>query len=271
MSSTQSGDSSLLLWLMAAVVALLAAYLFVGWTRRAQVQMGWRNIIGPVLVAASALGAGISSAMVLALSAEALAFPLGYSWVMLPALVLGPMVACIPPAWLLARRQHWLAFVVGGLCLSAVAMSVQAGWILAAGLRPGIRWQFGTLAAAAALSASGFIASLWLAYSSAASHGSNRALWRVSAAALMVLTLIAGQEMVISSVGLLTQVGSIYQRQASSTWLCLVAGALLPTVMAALALDLSLRNGADRHRKSRSGVKLNLPQRRKHRRKYRSL
>lgn len=271
MSSSANSDSSLLLWLSAALVALLAAYLFVGWTRRAQMREGWRNVLGPVLLAASALGLGMSSSMVLALSAEALSFPLGYSWAILPALVLGPMVACIPPAWLLSRRQNWLALGVCGLWLAAVALSVQAGWILAAGLRPGIRWQFLIIGAAAALATVGFISSLWVAYSEAASQSANRVLWRVGAASLIVLTLIAGQEVVISSVGLLTQVGSIYQRQASSTWLCLVAGALLPTLMAALALDLSLRNRADRHRKSRSGVELILPQRRKRRRKYRAL
>ena len=270
MSPSPNSDSSLLLWLAAALVALLAAYLFVGWTRRAQLREGWRNTTGPILLAASALGIGMSSSMVLALSAEALSFPLGYSWAILPALVLGPIVACIPAAWFLACRRNWLALGVCGLWLAAVAMSVQAGWILAAGLRPGIRWQFVLIGAAAALAAVGFIVSLWLAYSETGSHSSNRVLWRVSAASLMVLTLIAGQEIVISSVGLLSQVGSIYQRQASSTWLCLVAGALLPTVMAALALDLSLRNRADRHRKSRSGVQLILPQRHKHRRKYRA-
>ena len=271
MSSSSSSDSSLLLWLMAAIVALLAAYLFVGWTRRAQVREGWRDIVGPVSLASCVLGVGISSAMVLALSAEALSFPLGYRWLMLPALVLGPMVACAPAAWLLARRQHWLSFGVSGLWLAAVALAVQVGWILAAGLRPGIRWQFPLVGAAAAVTTIGFIAALWLAYSSAGSQSSNRMLWRVGAAALMVLTLLSGQELVISSIGLLSQVGSIYQRQASSTWLCLVAGAIVPTVLAALALDLSLRNSADRHRKSRSAVQLNLPQHRKRRRKYRAL
>lgn len=268
MSLTSTSDSSLLLWLMAALVALLAAYLFVGWVRRAQARSGWRDVLKPTLLAASALGVGMASSMVLALSAEALSFPLGYRWVMLPALVLGPIAACIPAAWLLARRQNWWTVGGCGLWLAVVAIAVQTGWILAAGLRPGIHWKFELIVAAGALTAVGFIASLWLAYSDASSHGASKILWRVGAAALMVLTLVAGQEVVISSVRLLTQVGSIYQRQASSTWLCLVAGALVPTVMAALALDLSLRNRADRHRKSRSGIKLVLPQRRKRRSNY---
>ena len=271
MSPTATGESSLLLWVMAAVVAGLGAYLFVGWIRRAQGLDGWRNTLGPAALAAGALGAGMTSAMVLAMSAEALSFPLGYLWLALPALFLGPMVACLPAAWWLTRRHNWLALLSCGLLLAAVAVAVQAGWILAAGLRPGIRWRFELLGAAAALASSGFIAALWLAYSDASSEGARKSLWRMGAAALMGLTLIAGQEVVVSSVGLLSQVGSIYQRQAAATWLCLATGALVPTILAMMALDLSLRNRAGRRRRRSGGVELNLPKRRKHRRKYRSL
>ncbi len=70
--------------------------------------------------------------------------------------------------------------------------------------------------------------------------------------------------------GLLGQVGSVYKREASSTIMCLIGGALVPTVLAMAALDLALRNSADRKR-SRRGVQLNIPKRRKRRRKYRAL
>ena len=271
MSSSSNSESSLLLWVMAAVVAWLAAYLFVGWLRRTQSEAGWRGVLGPVALASAALGVGMTSAMVLAMSAESLAFALGYRWLAVPGLVLGPMIACLPAAWWLSRSQNWLALIGSGLMLAAVAVAVQVGWIIAAGLRPGIKWQFELLGAAAALTTAGFVAALWLAYSDASSDGARKTLWRVGAAALMALTLIAGQEVVSSSVALLSQVGSIYQREASATWLCLVAGAIVPTILAVLALDLALRNRG-RLRSSRSGgVELNLPKRRKRRRRYRSL
>ena len=272
MSPSSNGDSSLLLWVMAALVALLAAYLFIGWLRRAQGQTGWREVLGPVLLASAALGVGMSSTMVLAMSAEALAFPLCYRWLAVPGLVLGPVIACVPVAWWLSRQQNWLALIGSGVMLAAVAVAVQAGWIIAAGLRPGIKWQFELLGVAAALSALGFVAALWLAYSDASSDGARKTLCRVGAAALMTLTLIAGQEVVGSSVALLSQVGSIYQREAPATWLCLVAGAIVPTILAVLALDLALRNrGHRRSSRSGGGVELNLPKRRKRRRRYRSL
>ena len=272
MTPSSDGETSLLLWFMAAVVALLAAYLFVGWLRRTQGREGWREAFLPVLLAASVWGVGMSSAMVLAMSAGGVAFPLGYRWLAIPALVFGPVIGCLPAAWWLSRRQNWLAMVGSGLLLAAVALAVQTGWILAAGLRPGIKWQFELLGAAAVLETLGFVAAFWLAYSDASADGARKSLWRVGAAALMALTLIAGQEVVSSSVALLAQVGSIYQREAQATWLCLLAGAILPTILAVLALDLTLRNRGGRRRNSRNGgVELNLPKRRKRRRKYRAL
>jgi len=269
------GDSSLLLWLMAAAVVLLAAHVFVSWVRRAQGAVGARALIGPAALAGASLGMGLSSSMILTMSAEGLAFPLGYRWVAVPALLLLPILLCAPAAWWLARRQNWLALVGCAVLLAAVAISLQVGWVMAAGLRPGVRWQFLLLGAAAGVQVMGFLASLWLAYSDASGGDDRRVLWRAGAAALLALTVVAGQELVVSAAGLLTQVGSIYQRQASSTWLCLFAGALMPTVLALLALDVWLRGQGERGRRRRgggsSGVELNMPKRRKRRRKYRAL
>ena len=271
MSST-AGESSLLLWVMAAAVAMLAAYLFVGWVRRAQSVQGWRGLAVPTLLAAMAMGLGMTSAMVLALSAEALSFPLGYRWLLVPALVFGPIVACLPMAWWLTRRQNWLALISCGLLLAAVSVTVQCGWILAAGLRPGVRWQPLLLGVSAGLQAAGFSAALWLAYSDSSSGGARKTLWRLGAAALMALAIIAGQEVVGSAATLSAQVGAIYLREAPATWLCLVAGAVVPTMLALMTLDLVLRNSGDRRRRgNHGGVQLNLPQRRKRRRKYRAL
>ena len=275
MTPSSDGETSLLLWFMAAVVALLAAYLFVGWLRRAHGRQGWREVLGPVVLSATVMGLGMSAAMVLAMSAGGLTFPLGYRWVAIPALVFGPVIACLPAAWWLSRRQNWLALIGCGLLLAAVALAVQTGWIMAAGLRPGITWRFELLGAAAVLETAGFVAAFWLAFYDTSGNGAPKSLWRVGAAALMALTLIAGQEVVGSSVALLAQVGSIYQSEAQATWLCLLAGAILPTILAVLALDLALRNRGGHGRNSRNGrnggVALNLSKGRKRRRKYRAL
>ena len=272
MTSTQIGQSSFLLWAMAALVSVLAAYLFVGWVRRAQGAYSLSELWGSALLASSVLGLGLSSSTVLALSAPAMAFPLGYRWWALPWLVLCPMAACLPAAWWLSRRQDWLALLGAGLLIGAVALAVQVGWVLAAGFRPGLRWQFGWLAAAGSLAVLGSTASLWLAYSEASSNGANRTLWRVGAAALMALTVMTSQEGVLLSTDLLFQVGSVYAREAGSTWLCLVAGALVPAALVALSLDLTLRLGSDRRgRRHGSYTEPSPAGRRKRRRRYRAL
>ncbi len=270
MSSGSLGDSSLLLWLMATVVAVLGAYLFIGWVRRAQDAEHWKQALWPSVIAGLSLGVVIPSSMTLAMAAEPLPFPLGYLWTAVPVLFLAPMLACIPVAFWLTRRQNWLALIGSGLVLAAIAVAVQVGWVMSAGLRPGIRWQLDLLGAGIAVSVLGLVAASWLAYSDASSDGGRKSLWRAGAATLVALTLVAGQEVVVSAVGLLGQVGSVYKREASSTIMCLIGGALVPTVLAMAALDLALRNSADRKR-SRRGVQLNIPKRRKRRRKYRAL
>ena len=271
MSSISTPDFSLLLWVMAALVAMFASYLFMGWTRRAQAHESWREWLAPIVLAGSSLGVGLSSAMVLALSAEGLRFALGYRWLALPFLVLGPTLACMLVAWWLSRRQNWLVLLGSGLLLAAIGVAVQSGWISSAGLRPGLRWQFGWLGAAAAIAAVGQAAALWLAYSDASNDAARKTLWRVGAAALMALTVIAGQELVGTAAGLGTQVSSLYLREASATWVSLIAGAVVPTVMAMMALDLTLRNRADRARRRRGSFEPNLQPRRKRRRKYRAI
>jgi hypothetical protein len=268
-----TGEWSLLLWLMAAVVALLSSHLFIAWVRRAQGLVHARDVLGPVLLSASALAVGLSSAMVLALGAEGLSFQLGYRWLALPVLLAGALAVCLPAAWWLTRRQNLPALLGAGVLIATASLAVQFGWLHSAGFRPGLRWNLPLAGGAAVVSLVGYTAAMWLAYSDASSHGARRTLWRLGASALMVLTMVTSQEVLITAAGLTLQVGSIYQREMASTWLALGAGALVPTVLAMLVLDVVLRNHGDRRktRRSPTGVELELPRRRKRRRKYRTL
>lgn len=267
---TPSGETSPLLWLMAAVVAVLAAYLFIGWVRRGRGAEGWRQLLGPMFVAGLSLGVGLTASVLLSIAAEALPFPLGYRWAWAGGLLAAGLLVGLPLALCLLKSQHLAALVCCGLLLAGAATAIQAGWIISAGLRPGLRWQPALLGVAGGIMAVGFTAALWLAYSDASGDGARKTLWRVGAAVLMALSLVTGQELVLNSAGLLAQVGSIYQREASSTWLTLFAGALVPVVLGMLTLDLALRNHADR-RRSKHTQGLDLSKRRKRRRKYRTL
>jgi hypothetical protein len=268
-----AGDWSLLLWSMAVVVAMLASHLFIAWIRRAQGLQHPRDAIGPALASGGALAVGLSSAMLLALGAERLAFPLGYRWPALPVLVTLSFVLCLSAAWLLIRRRNLPALAGAGLLMALASLSVQAGWLQAAGFRPGLMWNLPLAGGAAAAALVGYTAAMWLAFSDASSDGARRTLWRLGAATLVVLTMVASQEVLITAAGLQAQIGSIYRNELSSPWLTLVAGAVVPTVMALMVLDVVLRNHGDRlrNRRSPTGVELDLPRRRKRRRKYRAL
>ena len=176
-----SGESSLLLWLMAIVVTLLGAHVFIAWIRRAQGPGSWRA----ATLAGAALGLGLTCSMLLTMSAEALPFPLGYRWLLVPALWLLPWALCVPLAWWLMRRRDWLVLIVCSVLLAAIAIAVQAGWIFAAGLRPGLRWNFVWVGAAVAVQLLGFLAGLWMAFSDASSEGDRKTLWRAGAALLL--------------------------------------------------------------------------------------
>ena len=280
-----SGNASLLLWVAATAVAFLGAYLFLGWTRRAQApESGARLHAAQRLLAGAALGLGLSSAVILSLSAAGLPFVLGYRWLWVAPLVIGPGVACAVLAWWLSRSQGVVTLLAAGLVLAAVALLVQAGWMVAAGFRPGLRWQPALLGLAAGVGSLGFIGALWLANADASSDGARRSIWRLAAAALMTLTVVAGQEVLSAAAGVATQVGSVYVREAAASWLSLAAGGLVPALLGMAALDLALRNRADRSRRRRGSgsgsgsgsgtgntAQLHMPQRRKRRRKYRAL
>jgi hypothetical protein len=267
-----TGEWSVLLWMVAAVAALFSSHLFVAWVRRAQGLVRTVDVVGPSLLAAGALALGLNSAMVLALGAEGLAFPLGYRWLALPVLLALAFVAALPAAFWLTRRQGLPALVGAGVLLAVSAVCVQYGWLHAAGFRPGLRWNTGLATGAAVVAVVGFTGAMWMAYSDASSHGARRTLWRLAASTLMVLTIVTAQEVLITAAGLGTQVGAIYQRELASTWLVLGAGAVVPTMLGLGVLDVVLRNHGDRRRsRSPTGVELALPKRRKRRRKYRTL
>jgi hypothetical protein len=268
-----TGEWSVLLWLMAAVVAMLSSHLFIAWVRRAQALLRPRDVLAPVLLASGALAVGVSASMVLAVGAEGLSFVLGYRWLAPPVLLGAAFVVMLPAAYWLTRRQNLLTLAGAGFLLAATALAVQYGWLQAAGFRPGLRWNLALVGGAATVAVVGFTAAMWLAYSDVSSHGARRTLWRLGAATLMVLTIVTSQEVLITSAGLTAQIGSIHQRELSSTWLALAAGAVVPTIMSLLVLDVALRNHGDRRKSRRSptGVELDLPKRRKRRRKYRTL
>jgi len=244
-------ESSLLLWVLGAMVILMAASVCMGWIRQAQLNPSFRENWLACVIASAALGTGLSGAIVLALGAEALPFPVGYRYRDVPLLWAGAILGCLPAVAWLGLSQRWFAVVISGMWLGVLAFALQMGWINAIGFRPGLQWRDAFLVAAAVLMVMGFTLSFWLGFSDASRVGQRRMLWRVGSSVLLGLTVVAGQEVLLSGSTMLGQVGSVYRLQAPSPVLCLVFGVVVPLVFLIALFDLRMLRSHQRRTRRR--------------------
>lgn len=262
-SATTVAESSLLLWFLGVFVAVLAAHVMLGWVRQGMHQPGLRAGWRGLLLAGLVFGSGICSAMVLSLAAEALPFRLGFRWRAVPLLWLGASVAALPALALLSRRQGWFALGFAAVWLAVVALVVQSGWIWAVGFRPGVTWRPEFQASALVVATLGVFAALYLCFIGGGREGRRRQLWRVGAAALLALSLVAAQEIVMAGAGLLAQVGAVYHREVPASVLSLLGGVIVPLLLVVMTLDLAMRRRQRkrdlRRRHGRGGTRLETP------------
>lgn len=251
-SASTSVDSSLLLWFLAGLVYWLAAHVALGALRDARREPTLAAMRRPLLVAGVALGAALCTGFVVSLTSLGLRLMLGFrADASLTLYVLAALCGVVIAAWVVLRPglSGWL---VGGLALALLATGVQAGWLAAAGFRPGLPWSAKYVAAAGVLMAAGCTIALQLAFSEGATQGRLRLRWRLAASMLLALTWLGGQEVMIGGAALDTQVGSLYQQQLTAPLLSLVAGTLLPLLLLIAALDQAQwrrqRRHLERHR-----------------------
>lgn len=268
MNTPTDAEFSLLLWSLAVGVAGLGWHLSNGWLRMAEGGPTLRGRWGAFVLAGGALGVGLNAALLLGLEAHPLTFPLrfhtlGALALLVAGLVGGALVAAIAfgvaPAWRL---------LLSGAVLAMLALGLQAGWMVAAGFKPGVVWQQDLLLTAALVLLVGLGLARWLAFCAAVEGSPRRVAWRLAAAVLAALSLMAGQQWLVLAAGLAAQRGSVNAGPLSGALLSLVSGVLVPLVMAAMALDLWLRR-RQRPRRSREGTQPS--KRRKRRRRYRAL
>ncbi|KPF49745.1 hypothetical protein IP87_10995 [beta proteobacterium AAP121] len=268
MSDSSSSEFSLLLWTLGVLVVALALHLSNGWVRMAQRGPTLRAQWPAVAMAGAALGLGVNAALVLGMQAQPLSFVVGYAWG--PALLLWglALVVCLPVVVLpLAVRAAW-ALPASGALLALLVLALDAGWVWAAGFRPGVIWRRDLLGAAAVVLLLLLPLARWLSFCAAGEASPRRTVWRFVGVALAAVGLMAGEELLALAAGLGTQIGTIHQRQIPGTVLSLLAGVLLPLLMGAASLDLWLR----RHqRRSRSPGDFQPGKRRKRRQRIRTL
>jgi NO-binding membrane sensor protein with MHYT domain len=241
-----AADSSLMMWVMAAVVAIMTASICQGWLRQAQMTPTLRQNWRATLICALVLGTGFTTAVVLALAAEPLPFPLGYRLRLAPLLWLGAVLAFWPPLALLGSRFRWPHVIGAGVLLAAISVALPAGWVYAAGFRPGVAWRVEAATVAVVTAVVGMCVALFMVMSETARAAPRRTMWRLGAAVLMGMTLLASQQMLLAGTNLPAQVGSVFRTEVPSSLLCLVLGVVVPLVWSLLLLDLRLRRQEQR-------------------------
>ncbi len=268
--SSRPVDGSLLLWFLGVLVYWMAAHVMLGSVRQAQRQPGLRQHAGLVLSGGLALGTALCAGAVLALTAAPLKFLLGFRidfalglWA---AAVFCTVLLTAGIAW---RPTTWV-FAAVGVLMAALAGGIQAGWLASAGLRPGLSWQYAFVAAAAALVWVGVFVSLKMAFSEGATNSRMRGRWRAGASAVMGLSLVVSQEVLLAGTNLLTQVSSVYAKTLTAQMLSLALGAVVPMVLAVVMLDMRYSRRSQRLSGSTPQAAAgSTPPARRRRRKYR--
>ncbi|MDE2148071.1 MAG: hypothetical protein KGJ24_15410 [Burkholderiales bacterium] len=251
-SAPPAADSSWLLWMLGLAVLGLAGYVALVWMRIAQREPQPRRRWPALALAAGTLGTALCATAVLLPAAEPLLFKLGYRSLAVPLLWLGAMAACLPAVaaplaaaggW--GRRARWAGHAAA-LWLGLVAMAVQAGWLRAAGLRPGVVWAQDLLLAAPVLATLGAASALRLRFGPGwYRQGRGQGARRFVLGLLLGASLFTAQQLVVSAADLPTQKEASQWRQDSGTGLSLVAGVLVPLALATLAVDAALRSESE--------------------------
>nr|MCU0970030.1 hypothetical protein [Rubrivivax sp.] len=238
-------QTSPLLWMLSVLIAWLVGHLSIGLVRLARRQAQPSARAWLLALAVLAVGTGGYAAMELALRSEAIAFPIGFDPLALAAgwaVALAAAAALILPGWRLGPASVLTAAaLLGGGLVAAAALLIEA-----IGPLPGVRWRWGTLGTAAAVSMAGIGAGWWIAWLGPGRAGRQRRLWRAAGAALLGAGLAAGQSLVLAAAELSTQIASAYVEHLGALVLTLVSAAAVPLLLGALTLDLHLRDLRER-------------------------
>ena len=268
-SSASALDGPLLLWFLGVLVYGLGAYVVLGSLRETQREVEPRSSWALRVTAGTALGTVLCAGFVLALSGTELRFAMGFQPVAALGLWLLAMVGGVLVAWGVSVRANVFGFLAGALVLAALAVGLQSGWLVAVGFRPGLDWRLEYLAAAMVAMAVGLALALTMGFSEGATRSHQRLRWRLGAATVLALSFVVGQELMVAGAALKTQMGSAYAKQLPAPLLSLAAGALVPMVLAVVALDL--RYGRRRGRGHNKALGTGAATERKKRRRYRIL
>lgn len=249
MKSVPLPEYAITFWLGAVAVCLLGAHVFLGWLARAR-RRGTLALSWPSqLASAAALGSALCASAILSILGDGPSYALGWNALGAVVMWLGTILACHVLVALLVWQDEGWAVAAGGILAASIAVGCQMGWVWAAGLRPGVLWQWPLVGVATALCALGSIIGLWASGSQGSRRDyDNQSFMRRGASALLGVSLMAGHQVVVSAAVLSSQRGSAFREQLPGGLVGLACGVLLPLTFIVMAIELSMRNHARQQR-----------------------
>ncbi|MFO1326115.1 MAG: hypothetical protein U1F56_02065 [Rubrivivax sp.] len=244
------GESSVLMWIVSVAVLLLASRTFVQYLRRL-VYEGPLRMWRELLAGSFALTAGVWSSAVLGVHAMGLSFEIGYHPLKTSASVAAAFVAVVLIVGFTTFRPRWYGQIAAAVVLGLVALVLQVGTIWAIGAEPGFMWRREALVFAALVAMAGLGLGGRIVVAARRGSRTDRGGFRLLAALLMGACLVASQELVLSAAGLDRQVASSHARFLSEMANLLVAGALVPLVLALMLADQYAQRRARASRRAR--------------------
>ena len=130
--------------------------------------------------------------------------------------------------------------MTAGVLMAGTALGVQTGWVQAADFRRGTDLNTAHLWAAGTIMAVGVVRAYPLTPVRTALGNTARMIWRIAAAVVAALSLVAGQEVVVVGARLGGQTESVYEHQLSAPMLTLVSGAALALMLLAMGMGMGM-------------------------------
>lgn len=231
-----SSNPSAMLWLGAAIVAILGMHACLEYLRRLRHQgpiVGWRDL----LLGAVALQICATSTMIVGIAGQGLLYEIGYHPLkLLGSMLLLALLAVIVMFWA-SWRVGWISLIGASLLLAPLTLAQQIAVVWSLGTEPAVPWRMSYLVYAGVLLFAGFASGLYLVMR--ARRGTKEDRWgrRVLAALLAAAAVVFSQEIVLKALQLTEQTASAYVRLLPEVAVTLLAGAGMPIVFLVMLVD----------------------------------
>jgi len=247
-----SNNPSIMLWLAAAVVAVLGMRAFLEYLRRVNHEgpkAGWRDLA----FASGVLPLCVWSTVVVAIAGQGLTYLVGYHPLRLfGTLVLAMLFTSAVIFWV-AARPGWLSLGAGSTLLALLALATQVGVVYSVGTEPGLHWRWELLVFSLLVMVAGHGVAMRVVLAAERGRKSDRGGRRMLGALLGAVALVGAQELTLLSANLPGQSISAFNRMLPEVAVALLAGAAVPIGFAVMIVDQYMQRRIRRASRRRVG------------------